>query len=81
MTIDEAIKHAEETADNLEREAECIRSWGKENDTKQGAINCEKCAEEHRQLAEWLKELKDWRSGKIVRTATETMIFEGEDKE
>ena len=61
MTLDEAIKHEEETADNLEREAKCIRSWGKENDTKQGAINCEKCAEEHRQLAEWLKELKQLR--------------------
>ena len=58
MTLDEAIKHAEETAYNLEQEAECIRSWGKENDTKQGAINCEKFAEEHRQLAEWLKDYK-----------------------
>jgi len=37
-----------------------------------------------KQLAEWLKELKDWRSGKIVRTSnetTETMIFESEDEE
>ena len=36
MSIDEAIKHAEEVANS----------------------SCEKCAEEHRQLAEWLKELK-----------------------
>ena len=36
MTIDEAIKHAEEK-------------------------RCEKCGEEHRQLAEWLKELKQLR--------------------
>lgn len=64
MTLDEAIKHAEEIAYNLEQEAECIRSWGKENDTKQGAINCEKRAEEHRQLADWLKELKVFKSRK-----------------
>jgi len=39
MTLDEAIKHAEEVADVCEFEAR-------------------KCAKEHRQLAEWLKELK-----------------------
>ncbi|MBO6304328.1 MAG: hypothetical protein J6M62_04490 [Selenomonadaceae bacterium] len=38
MTLDEAIKHAEEKA----RE-------------------CGKCAEEHRELAAWLKELKWYR--------------------
>ena len=42
MTIDEAIKHAEEVADY-----DCYNE-------KQL-----KCAEEHRQLAEWLKELKE----------------------
>ena len=43
MTLDEAIKHAEEVA--------------KQNEEKR----CCKCAEEHRQLAEWLKELKQLR--------------------
>ena len=65
LDLDEAIKHAEETANNLELEAKCIRSWGKENDTKQGAINCEKCAKEHRQLAEWLRELKDYKDARV----------------
>lgn len=51
MTIDEAIKHCEEKAEQLEGYAEPYRSMG----------NCEKCAEEHRQLAEWLKELKQLR--------------------
>ena len=51
MTIDEAIKHCEEKAEQLEGYAEPYRSMG----------NCEKCAEEHRQLAEWLKELKAYR--------------------
>ena len=41
MTLDEAIRHAEEVADY-----DCY------NDEQQ------KCAEEHRQLAEWLQELK-----------------------
>ena len=40
MTLDEAIKHAEEVAEEK---------------------RCEKCGEEHRQLAEWLKELKQLR--------------------
>ena len=40
MTINEAIKHAEEVAEEK---------------------RCEKCGEEHRQLAEWLKELKQLR--------------------
>jgi len=41
MTLDEAIKHAEEVADyDAYGEKQC------------------KCAEEHRQLAEWLKDYK-----------------------
>ena len=53
MTIDEAIKHAEEVADY-----DCYNE-------KQL-----KCAEEHRQLAEWLKELKNFKEkdeAKVVR--------------
>jgi len=42
MTIDEAIKHAEEVAEEQVK-------------------RCEKCAEQHRQLEEWLKELKQLR--------------------
>lgn len=45
MTLDEAIKHAEEVADY-----DCYNE-------KQF-----KCAEDHRQLAEWLKELKQLRA-------------------
>lgn len=57
MTIDEAIKHAEEVAKANE-------SWHEEYiDTafEQHALNCKKCAEDHRQLAEWLKELQKYR--------------------
>lgn len=42
MKLDEAIRHAEEVAEEQVK-------------------RCEKCAEEHRQLTEWLKELKQLR--------------------
>jgi hypothetical protein len=66
MTLEEAIKHAEEVAEENEKEfrlcpyptqdcngnqdCRCL-----ENGSGKG---CLRCAAEHRQLAEWLKELK-----------------------
>lgn len=64
MTIDEAIKHAEEVA--IEQDKLCkryddasgyTRSHNEEIRTSD-AKKCEKCASEHRQLAEWLKDYK-----------------------
>jgi hypothetical protein len=59
MTIDEAIKHAEEVAEEKESEAQeleyCKLDW------KHEANKCAECSKEHRQLAEWLKELKQLR--------------------
>lgn len=51
MTLEEAIKHAEEIADGHDRIKQIK------------AVTLEecKCASEHRQLAEWLKELKQLR--------------------
>lgn len=54
MTLDEAIKHAEEVANANERLCKTIRRDMQLSDYG-------KCAEEHRQLAEWLKELKQLR--------------------
>lgn len=54
MTIDEAIKHCEEVAEDKEKNA--IWAYSRTDDT--AYTNCLECAEEHRQLAEWLKELK-----------------------
>lgn len=52
MTIDEAIKHCVEVMmENLEKTKD-------RNASDPIAINCFECADEHRQLAEWLKELK-----------------------
>ena len=51
MTLEEAIKHAEEVAETNEIKA----SWflGKE-----GYEDCVECAEEQRQLAEWLRDYR-----------------------
>jgi len=48
MTLDEAIKHAEEVAEGYEKIKKIVAVTEYE---------CE-CAEEHRQLAEWLKDYK-----------------------
>lgn len=52
MELDEAIKHAEEVA---EAQEEKCKHAGLDHYTK---LETSACAAEHRQLAEWLKELK-----------------------
>lgn len=54
MTIEEAIKHAEEVAKD-KADLACTLWNSKEK------ARCEECAEEHRQLALWLEELKRYR--------------------
>lgn len=56
MTLEEAIKHAEEVAKKNEHDAE-VRT----RTESLGTEHCLECAEEHRQLAEWLRELKELR--------------------
>ena len=58
MTLDEAIKHCLEVAENNEQFAsgKWIGSEGEANRQE-----CEQCAADHRQLAEWLTELKELR--------------------
>ena len=56
MTLDEAIKHCEEVAENQEWLSESY------DDDSMGAKLCKECASEHRQLAEWLKELEKYRT-------------------
>lgn len=58
MTLDEAIKHAEEVTDEKQKEA-CNLYEAKNYEESR---ECIWCAEEHRQLAEWLKELKHLRN-------------------
>lgn len=57
MTLEKAIRHCEEVAEEQEKKAR------KKNDgTMSTRIKCEECAKEHRQLAEWLRELKALRA-------------------
>ena len=57
MTIDEAIKHCEEVAEENEKNAKSINNIYKKL--------CLECASEHRQLAEWLKELKAYKDARV----------------
>lgn len=66
MTLDEAIKHCKEKAEELRLEAEQVRELGEYVSNLKQPYNepvkaCLKCAEEHEQLAEWLTELKELR--------------------
>jgi len=56
--LDEAIKHAEEVAEEKDMQAGFDTDYlcYQMSDTERN--QCKKCAEEHRQIAEWLKELK-----------------------
>jgi hypothetical protein len=78
MTLDEAIKHCEEKAEELRLEAEQLRDIGERISSPKQPYNepvrdCLECAKEHEQLAEWLKELKalrgdcEYKGGKILK--------------
>lgn len=57
MTLDEAIKHCEEVAEDNESDSRLYTDLDPYK-----ASECAECANEHRQLAEWLKELKTYRN-------------------
>lgn len=65
MTLDEAIRHAEEVADEKERETQKLKN--SKLDWKHHEANlCSECAKEHRQLAEWLKDYKRLKKQKPI---------------
>ena len=61
MTLEEAIKHCEEKANENNAKAKKI---AREKKPFLEYASCKQCAEEHEQLAEWLKELKTLREGR-----------------
>ena len=67
MTLEEAIIHAEEVAEENEHDAKeynrlaKLETFPSRKECKFAYKRCCKCAEEHRQLAEWLRELKVYR--------------------
>jgi hypothetical protein len=68
MTIDEAIRHCEEVAWESDKKAMCIEEAYQTTEQQ----NCEQCAADHRQLAEWLKELKELREEKEIALSVRT---------
>ena len=71
MTLDEAIKHCLERAEENDNCADkCEAVYGEGN----GIIEaCRECAADHRQLAEWLTELKE--AKRILKAAVEDINF------
>ena len=69
MTLDEAIAHAREIAE--EQRKACNLAWIWNNPD-----NIKKCAEEHEQLVEWLEELKSYRASVFSGDITQTMLKE-----
>lgn len=67
MTLDEAIEHCEEKAkeqDKLATRYEDASGYSRshiESLKTDESIKCRACASEHRQLAEWLRELKAYK--------------------
>ena len=66
MTINEAIKHCLEVAEKNDGEAEVYDLLAKNHNNTYEKLtasrfyeDCAECAADHRQLAEWLTELKD----------------------
>ena len=60
MKLDEAIEYAKEVARKNEQEYRYNKCHGGTY-YENLAESCKKCADEHRQLAEWLKELKAYK--------------------
>lgn len=83
MTLEETIKRFEKLASDYEFNLDMHQL----NIMKLSVNDIERMkrnAQENRQLAEWLKELKAWREAEIVQTATDntkTLIFNKEDIE
>ena len=64
MTIDEAIAHEREVAEEQRKDNENCKyksEYGCKGCADYYSKPCIECAEEHEQLAEWLEELKDYR--------------------
>lgn len=76
MDLDEAIQHCEEKAEEKRKDYERACAY---NIPSEG---CLKCAEEHEQLAEWLKQLKAikeaYKTGEVMNLVAECMSIWGE---
>lgn len=76
LTLDEVIKHCLEVAEENDLAAGMYELLAENNynvyeklTAKTNSSRCTECAENHRQLAEWLTELKDLREENTVLTS------------
>lgn len=79
LTLDEAIKHCLEVAGEQELSVDDKEMYSKMlgEDYKGFEEGCQECVAEHRQLAEWLKELKDLREeNKVLINECDRLIKE-----
>lgn len=77
MTIDEAIAHAREVANEQKRRSGICVQNNLECDKFSA---CLKCSKEHEQLAEWLEELKSYRASVFSGYMTQKMLKEEYNK-
>lgn len=87
MTLDEAIKHCLEVAEKNDGEAEVYDLLAKNHNNPYEKLtasrfhaDCAECAADHRQLAEWLMELKELREENKVLTRDCLRLIKSNDK-
>ena len=73
LSLEEAIKHCEEVAE--EQEWQAYKSISRTYDER---MSCEECAKEHRQLADWLKKLKAYEEAREEIACLPIVWEEGE---
>lgn len=77
LTLDEAIKHCLEVAEQNETQTEKIGRQFIGSAMDKRATDCRECAADHRQLAEWLKELKNLQEeNKVLISECDRLIKE-----
>ena len=77
MTIDEAIKHCLEVAEQQEADSFIDRLSDDDEWSESLKENCRQCAADHRQLAEWLRELQE--AKRLLKVAVEDFSFVSEN--
>ena len=69
MTLDEAIRHCLEQAEENEKRADkCLFLYGEVNEIVE---TCRECAADHKQLSEWLRDLKE--AKRLLQAAEKTI--------
>ena len=80
LTLDEAIKHCEEVAKKNEEDIAYYTIQGDKEWLDECEKDCIECANEHRQLAEWLRTLKAYgEARKAIEGTIEELKKSGND--